>query len=244
MDEQLMIRFLNHPESCSPEQFNDMTSYFINRLGWVLAHCEHFYEEAENTRRMLCPNMTHYHLKEKVKLVNGSLPEIVPEEFPQKREYSSSDGDQWKYFSKETVKEIAEGCSKTDRNIVKIEVHFEDWDICVCCPVMLSKGSKKALNKKFDIGFFKPTIDPNIPLNIVRCVCGRKSCPDGSKLKLCRKCKVATYCSKECQNKDWISTHRNQCPSLVENKQDHIRSEARLARKLVREFPVESKSHK
>ena len=40
--------------------------------------------------------------------------------------------------------------------------------------------------------------------------CGKSS----TRLKQCVKCKVATYCSKECQTKDWKVKHRRHCKEI------------------------------
>jgi hypothetical protein len=46
--------------------------------------------------------------------------------------------------------------------------------------------------------------------------CGAKSCNDGSMLLRCAKCKMAQYCSAECQKRDWKNSHKQLCPQLTE----------------------------
>ncbi|KAJ3132638.1 hypothetical protein HK100_005153 [Physocladia obscura] len=41
--------------------------------------------------------------------------------------------------------------------------------------------------------------------------CGKDTCPDGSKLLICLRCTDARYCSRECQIKDWKTSHRESC---------------------------------
>ncbi|KAF9113338.1 hypothetical protein BGX27_001788 [Mortierella sp. AM989] len=44
--------------------------------------------------------------------------------------------------------------------------------------------------------------------------CSKTSTSDGSALKRCSKCKVAAYCSKDCQKEDW-KAHKKLCASLA-----------------------------
>ena len=50
-------------------------------------------------------------------------------------------------------------------------------------------------------------------LSAVCYCCGSSSTSEGVQLKLCRKCKVAKYCSPECQKLDWDRNHRTTCRS-------------------------------
>ena len=36
-----------------------------------------------------------------------------------------------------------------------------------------------------------------------------------SQIQLCGRCRMVTYCSKECQRADWTKRHRRLCPQLV-----------------------------
>ncbi|XP_013774241.1 uncharacterized protein LOC106459184 [Limulus polyphemus] len=40
------------------------------------------------------------------------------------------------------------------------------------------------------------------------------ACTGQNELKSCKGCKVAKYCSKECQALDWLSRHKTWCPAL------------------------------
>ena len=50
-------------------------------------------------------------------------------------------------------------------------------------------------------------------LSAVCYCCGSSSTTEGVRLRLCRKCKVAKYCSAECQKLDWDRNHRKTCRS-------------------------------
>jgi hypothetical protein len=47
--------------------------------------------------------------------------------------------------------------------------------------------------------------------------CGAKRCEDGAALFRCARCKMAQYCSAECQRQDWKKNHKQLCAQL---KQD------------------------
>ena len=40
------------------------------------------------------------------------------------------------------------------------------------------------------------------------------------KVHICQRCKTAAYCSKECQQKDWETQHKEECV-VFKNTQDH-----------------------
>jgi hypothetical protein len=42
-------------------------------------------------------------------------------------------------------------------------------------------------------------------------------CKKKEKLKYCKKCMIATYCSKKCQKKDWKKIHKNNCMEYNKN---------------------------
>ena len=48
-------------------------------------------------------------------------------------------------------------------------------------------------------------------LSAVCYCCGVSSLTDGVLLRLCRQCKVAKYCSRECQQLDWERNHKTTC---------------------------------
>ncbi|KAJ3016877.1 UNVERIFIED_CONTAM: hypothetical protein HDU68_011968 [Siphonaria sp. JEL0065] len=41
--------------------------------------------------------------------------------------------------------------------------------------------------------------------------CGKLACDDGTKLLKCVKCGAASYCSRDCQIKDWKEGHKSEC---------------------------------
>ena len=48
------------------------------------------------------------------------------------------------------------------------------------------------------------------------CLCyGWKQVEDPDRLKNCMKCKVAFYCSKECQQEHWVKLHKKHCTWLT-----------------------------
>ena len=46
--------------------------------------------------------------------------------------------------------------------------------------------------------------------------CGKTASDEGSSLKKCAACKLACYCDKQCQTKDWKERHRVWCKAIPE----------------------------
>jgi hypothetical protein len=50
-------------------------------------------------------------------------------------------------------------------------------------------------------------------------MCHARGCRSGADLKLCSRCKIVSYCSRECQMKDWPD-HKKHCKVLAELRKD------------------------
>lgn len=48
-------------------------------------------------------------------------------------------------------------------------------------------------------------------------------------LKTCSRCYVVTYCSKSCQEADWIALHRHECSNLLQLYSGSLRPKASSA---------------
>ena len=64
------------------------------------------------------------------------------------------------------------------------------------------------------LGINEKLSDPFLaPISRLVCeYCSNSKAPNGQKLKVCDRCKMAAYCSKSCQKKTW-KTHKQHCDS-------------------------------
>ncbi|KAK2593750.1 hypothetical protein QQS21_008568 [Conoideocrella luteorostrata] len=103
-------------------------------------------------------------------------------------------------------------CSCGNGKLPKDFISLPEWDIAAPNAVRI------AISPTFAVPFVEDVVDPADvtkgkgqlePTDRCRS-CGLGKAKDGSILKKCMRCKIARYCSAECQKKDW-KKHRMEC---------------------------------